>query len=124
VHYNNPNGTVSDAPDTSGVRITYTDVLREHDAGVLTLTQTDLQLPPQKSSVVARPSLCPGECTTRFSQPLTMLYSLLHMHNTGASIITRHIRDGMELPPIGYKRVWDFKCVCSFMLKRGARSMY
>jgi hypothetical protein len=111
VHYNNPNGTVSEAPDTSGVRIIYTDALREHDIGVLTLTQMKLKLPPQNSSYLAQPSLCPGECTTKFSQPVTMLYSLLHMHNTGASIITRHIRDGVELPPVGHKRVWDFKWV-------------
>jgi hypothetical protein len=53
VHYNNPEGVVSEAPDSSGIRITYTSDLRPHDMGVLTLTQMNLQLPGGKSRVVA-----------------------------------------------------------------------
>jgi hypothetical protein len=48
--------------------------------------------------------LCPGTCTAKFTQPVTMLHTLLHMHQAGVSISTRHIRDGVELQPLGRKR--------------------
>jgi hypothetical protein len=50
------------------------------------------------------PQICPGECTSRLPQPITLLASLLHMHQTGASIVSRHIRDGVELQPLGVRR--------------------
>ncbi|KAL6762522.1 PHM/PNGase F domain-containing protein [Haematococcus lacustris] len=108
VHYNNPQGITSPAPDTSGFRLTYTSTLRPNDVGVLTLGQTDLAIPPGQPEFFVSPTLCPGECTAKLAQPLTMFWSFLHMHETGKAISTRHFRNGTELPPVGLKRVWDF----------------
>jgi hypothetical protein len=52
VHYTNIQGVVSEAPDTSGLRIIYTSDVRPHDLGILTLGQPQLMLPPAKSAVV------------------------------------------------------------------------
>jgi len=68
VHYDNPD-MESGHVDSSGFRAFYTDTLREHDMGGVTLgdplvTQSDL---PGSSSQVHREMTCPSACTQSFS---------------------------------------------------------
>lgn len=105
VHYTNMEGEVDLPPDNSGFQLTYTDQLRPHDMGIMTLTQMDLVLPPGQPAVVAPASVCPAACTAKLgSTNLTMMYSFLHMHQAGKNITTQHFRNGVELPPLGKRR--------------------
>lgn len=60
VHYNNPDGQ-SGVVDASGFDISVTPRLRRHDAGVLTLGQTAIALPPGRERLSLRPSVSGGE---------------------------------------------------------------
>ncbi|KXZ46096.1 hypothetical protein GPECTOR_47g373 [Gonium pectorale] len=97
VHYNNPEH-VSGVVDASGFEIIYTPRLRPYDAGILTVGQKAIAIPPGRPKYSLAPSL---------KTPLRLLGSGLHMHLLGKSIVTRHIRNGTELPPVGSKRFYD-----------------
>ncbi|PNH04334.1 MOXD1 1 [Tetrabaena socialis] len=107
IHYNNPNG-VKGAVDDSGFQVLYTPQLRQYDAGVLTLGQRSLIIPPGQPISTQRPSVCPSTCTSRLRAPVRMLSSVLHMHVLGRAMSTQHIRNGTELPPVGSRRFFDF----------------
>ncbi|KXZ46094.1 hypothetical protein GPECTOR_47g371 [Gonium pectorale] len=107
IHYNNPE-LQSGVVDASGFELVYTPRLRPYDAGILTLGQQAIAIPPGQRRVTLRPNVCPSTCTSRLKTPLRLLASGLHMHTLGRSIFTQHIRNGTELPPIGSKRFYDF----------------
>ncbi|GLC36508.1 hypothetical protein PLESTM_000454600 [Pleodorina starrii] len=107
VHYNNPNG-VSGRVDDSGFTLLYTPKLRQYDAAVLTVGQRAITIPPGAPDFRLQPNVCPSTCTSRLRAPLRLLYSGLHMHTLGRSIVTQHIRNGTELPPVGSKQFYDY----------------
>ncbi|KXZ46095.1 hypothetical protein GPECTOR_47g372 [Gonium pectorale] len=107
VHYNNPEH-VSGVVDSSGLRLLYTPKLRPYDAGLLTLGTLAIAIPPGQPGFTLEPNVCPSTCTSRLKTPLRLLASGLHMHALGRSIVTRHIRNGTELPPVGSKRFYSF----------------
>eukprot|EP00775_Hariotina_reticulata_P011249 gene11249-11398_t len=132
LHYNNPE-LVPGIHDRAGIRIYYTDKLRRHDVGVLTVSQPDLLLPPGRSSFPvngggereeegARRGLLVGRWLSigwwqsavdprrdcRFKQPVTLLDTLLHQHSTGKAVKVRHYRSGRELTPIAQLRAFDY----------------
>ncbi|KXZ41536.1 hypothetical protein GPECTOR_409g249 [Gonium pectorale] len=107
VHYNNPE-RVSGVVDASGFELRYTPRLRPYDAGILTLGQQAIAIPPGQRRFTLKPNVCPSTCTSRLTTPLRLLASGLHMHTLGRSIVTQHIRNGTELPPVGSKRFYDF----------------
>jgi hypothetical protein len=47
-------------------------------------------------------------CTRRWPHAITVVSSQYHMHQIGASMVTRHLRGGLELPPLRERRHWDF----------------
>ncbi|XP_045032302.1 dopamine beta-hydroxylase [Daphnia magna] len=102
VHYNNP--TIrGDWVDSSGVRLWYTNHLRQYDAGVmeLGLEYTDkMAIPPGQESFTLT-GYCLPQCTA-VSLPktgITIFGSQLHTHLLGYRVVTQHFRaeDGMEL---------------------------
>ncbi|XP_065570089.1 dopamine beta-hydroxylase-like isoform X4 [Artemia franciscana] len=103
VHYNNPRlkkGIV----DNSGIRLYYTKKLRKHDAGIieLGLEYTDkMAIPPLQEEFVLS-GYCVPECTAVGlpQNGITVFGSQLHTHLTGKRVMTRHIRNGRELPPL------------------------
>ena len=101
VHYNNPE-LHSGIVDNSGLRISYTDNLREMDAGVIRLgTESSmlLMIPPLQEEFTAT-GYCPSECT-RQSLPedgITVFSWFPHTHLAGRKLRVRQIRDGVELP--------------------------
>ncbi|PNH04333.1 MOXD1 1 [Tetrabaena socialis] len=107
VHYNNPNG-LEGVVDDSGFQVLYTPQLRQYDAGVLTLGQTAISIPPGQPIVTLQPNVCPSTCTSRLHAPVQLLSSALHMHTLGRAITSQHIRNGTELPPVGSRRFYDF----------------
>ncbi|XP_024941775.1 tyramine beta-hydroxylase isoform X2 [Cephus cinctus] len=105
VHYNNPelqDGNI----DSSGIRFVLTKSLRRYDAGVieLGLEYTDkMAIPPNQESFTLS-GHCISECTG-VGLPQSGIHifgSQLHTHLTGKRVVTRHIRDGKELPLLNY----------------------
>lgn len=94
--------------DSSGLRVFYTPSLRPNDAAVLVLGSNTIAVPPGAPSWSTVPNLCPAACTRQFPQPVTLMGSVYHMHMTGRSVVTRHIRNGTELPPLGQRKYYDF----------------
>ncbi|KAF0308702.1 Dopamine beta-hydroxylase [Amphibalanus amphitrite] len=104
VHYNNPN-LKKGHRDSSGVRLTYTERLRPHDASVmeLGLEYTDkMAIPPGMASFELS-GYCVPECTA-VGLPqagIRVFASQLHTHLTGVVVRTEHVRaDGTQLPDL------------------------
>ncbi|XP_017887322.1 tyramine beta-hydroxylase [Ceratina calcarata] len=105
VHYNNPElqgGNI----DSSGIRFILTKSLRKYDAGVieLGLEYTDkMAIPPQQEAFTLS-GHCIQECTGVGlpQHGIHVFASQLHTHLTGTRVVTRHIRDGEELPMLNY----------------------
>ncbi|EFN73526.1 Tyramine beta-hydroxylase [Camponotus floridanus] len=105
VHYNNPElhqGII----DSSGIRFVLTKSLRKYDAGVieLGLEYTDKMAIPAGQEAFTLSGHCIAECTG-VGLPQSGIHifgSQLHTHLTGTKVITRHVRDGEELPPLNY----------------------
>ncbi|XP_066588301.1 dopamine beta-hydroxylase-like [Prorops nasuta] len=105
VHYNNPELETGKV-DTSGIRFVLTKHLRKYDAGVieLGLEYTDkMAIPPQQEAFILS-GHCIAECTgVGLDQTgIRIFASQLHTHLTGTKVLTRHIRDGTELPALNY----------------------
>ncbi len=89
IHYNNTAGH-RDAADSSGVALCTTEEPRENKAATLWLGTTEIEVPPGETITTS------GDCDTgvRASEPVKMLLSWPHMHETGASLKTELFRDG------------------------------
>ncbi|KAG8337202.1 hypothetical protein J6590_029567 [Homalodisca vitripennis] len=97
-------GDMTDWIDSSGLRVYVSPTLRQHDAGVieLGLEYIDKMAIPPGQPHFPLSSYCISECT-RVSIPpegITVFGSQLHTHLTGIRVMTRHIRDGRELPEL------------------------
>ncbi|GIX69823.1 dopamine beta-hydroxylase [Caerostris darwini] len=103
VHYNNPE-LKAGVIDSSGITLTYTPSLREHDAGVmeLGLEYTNKMAIPPRQPDFALTGYCVAECT-RVGFPaegIVIFGSQLHTHLTGIKVYTKHIRGSEELPEL------------------------
>jgi hypothetical protein len=89
IHYNNTAG-LTDSVDRSGVALCSTEQPRANAASTLWLGSLEIDVPPGGTQTVV------GDCHTglRASEPVTMLASWPHMHQTGTSIKTDLIRGG------------------------------
>ncbi|XP_046669183.1 dopamine beta-hydroxylase [Homalodisca vitripennis] len=103
VHYNNPE-LREDWIDSSGLRVYVSPTLRQHDAGVieLGLEYIDKMAIPPGQPHFPLSGYCISECTGVSIPPegITVFGSQLHTHLTGIRVMTRHIRDGRELPEL------------------------
>ncbi|XP_054157733.1 dopamine beta-hydroxylase-like [Oppia nitens] len=103
IHYNNPEQR-DDWIDGSGIRLYYTQQLRQHDAGILEIGleySAKNSIPPGQQSFDLS-GYCTAECT-RSGLPvygINIFASQLHTHLTGTRVWTRHIRGGVELTEI------------------------
>ena len=69
--------------DSSGIKMYYTPRLRPNDAGVLTIGQAYLEIPPAMPSVI-KGGVCSSACTRKyFKSPLKVVAGLNHMHYLG-----------------------------------------
>lgn len=110
VHYDNPKlkkGVV----DSSGLRIFYTDQLREIDAGVIMVGSSvspNMLIPPGQEWTTV--GICSGDCTEKSfpKDGIRVFQGLLHSHLLGHSITIRQIRNGRELPIVFQDMNYDF----------------
>lgn len=85
-HFNNADG-LSDAVDSSGIKIYYTNTIRQNQAGSLMLGDAIVSREPDViQSGFRYQHTCPSECTSRFPKPINIFASFLHMHTTGKQI--------------------------------------
>ncbi|XP_078583126.1 DBH-like monooxygenase protein 1 [Branchiostoma floridae x Branchiostoma japonicum] len=110
-HYDNPH-LRDDLYDSSGIRVYYTPVLREHDGGVLQVSAPawpSMMIPPgaERFNVLAH---CSSSCLQEAlpEDGVTIVASFLHTHLAGRSIRERHFRNGKELRPINSNDAYDF----------------
>ena len=110
-HYDNP-AVDQDLVDTSGMRIFYTDDLREHDTGMI-LVGTEVNflhvIPPFQKDFQTL-GRCTSECTRKGLPPdgIHLLSGVLHSHLASRKMRLRHLRNGRELPTIMEDNNYDF----------------
>lgn len=100
-HYDNP-GLISGKVDNSGLRLHYTDNLRQHDAAVFLLADPLVSLESEVATsgnedAVRWDFSCPSSCLRNRMEPnetITVFKEVLHMHATGTRMVQSHIRDG------------------------------
>ncbi|XP_043962058.1 DBH-like monooxygenase protein 2 homolog [Gambusia affinis] len=114
IHYNNPQkkeGII----DSSGLRLYYTDKLRQHDVGILTtgvfpVSHMKYDIPPKAAEFRSH-----GICNTSlFSQlvdpiPDLQVFSvLLHTHLAGRKVRVGHFRKGKQIDFLGVNENYNF----------------
>ncbi|XP_017756157.1 PREDICTED: MOXD1 homolog 2-like [Eufriesea mexicana] len=109
-HYTNPQ---KDAfiTDSSGLRLYYTDRLRTHDAGILSIgidPNWRHIIPPGQPEVVSE-GHCISDCTghTIPNSGINVFAVIMHTHQLGRKVRLRQIRSGEELPPIASDTNYD-----------------
>lgn len=107
VHYTNVELAAGQS-DASGLRLYYSSTLKQYDMGVFTTGSYEVAVPPGKTWST-EPSRCPGACTKKLLPgPVTVTSVFLHMHQIGVSMRAQHIRNGVELPPLGVRDYYNF----------------
>lgn len=115
IHYDNPLYR-TDIVDNSGIRFTYTDILRQHDVGVLAIgtftNGVENFIPPGAESFTVM-GHCKPFCMRKMVEKagyenITALGVILHSHLAGRKLRLRHIRDRVELPFIADDQHYDF----------------
>nr|ADP08787.1 dopamine beta hydroxylase [Azumapecten farreri] len=110
-HYDNPTRK-TDIVDSSGIIISYTTQLRQHDAGMMytgsSVSPRQIVPPYEKAFVTC--SYCPEECFDRAlpDEGVKVFAVFQHAHLLGTAIKTRHFRNGTELEPFANDKHYDF----------------
>jgi hypothetical protein len=112
IHYDNPD-LKKDIVDNSGIRFYFTEKLRKHDLGLLTLgaagNPTSLQIPP-KSNKLTSYSTCYPKCTEKYipDEGIFAVGALLHTHLAGRAIKTTLVRNGAAIKELFDNPTYDF----------------
>ncbi|XP_042880997.1 uncharacterized protein LOC122258825 [Penaeus japonicus] len=119
MHYDNPN-LQADVVDASGVKIFYTENLREHEAGSLVIGHGIFNhiIPPKTSNWLSV-GHCSSDCTSQMvpADGIKVVQGLLHSHLLGRELYLRQIRDGRELPMVFSDASYDFNYQQTRVLK-------
>jgi len=109
VHYWNV-ARHADAVDASGVAFCTTDEPRTHEAGMLTLGDVTLSIPPRSVGHVET-GTCRSSITRLLPEPLNVIGSFPHMHEFGSAFSTHILRGGSEADREALVEIdrWDFQ---------------
>ncbi|XP_053994573.1 MOXD1 homolog 2 isoform X1 [Hylaeus volcanicus] len=113
-HYTNPQMDVMRAgstSDSSGLRLHYTDRLRTHDAGILSIgidPNWRHIIPPGQPEVISE-GHCISYCTKQTipDSGINIFAVIMHTHQLGRKVRLRQIRSRVELPPIASDTNYD-----------------
>jgi len=112
-HYDNPDAETF--VDSSGLKIWYTDQLRQHDAGYFQIGHqvSDMHLIPPLTDSYKTPADCPKECLkygmdSKGISEVNLFGIVQHSHLLGRAMELKHIRNGKELKPINVDKTYDF----------------
>lgn len=112
VHYYNPN-LVSGIVDSSGLSIHFTPELRPIDAGFMEFnggtdpSQRD-PLEPGRTSIAINPLVIPSDCTSAWTEPISIVGAFHHMHLVGSEMKLGVERGGEYLGNIRTEHQYDF----------------
>ncbi|XP_078698163.1 DBH-like monooxygenase protein 1 homolog [Branchiostoma floridae x Branchiostoma belcheri] len=121
VHYDNPQ-LASGISDSSGIRITYTPELRDHDMGTLEVgvLVTQYHVIPPDTEEFTSSGFCNAECLSAFieesGEPIKIIGVMLHAHLLGVRLNARLIHNGTETE-IARDDNYDFNLQSTRMLK-------
>ncbi|XP_043249657.1 MOXD1 homolog 2 [Colletes gigas] len=109
-HYTNPQMDLF-ISDSSGLRLYYTDRLRIHDAGILSIgidPNWRHIIPPGQPEVISE-GHCISDCTreTIPNSGINIFAVTMHTHQLGRKVRLRQIRHKEELPPIASDTNYD-----------------
>ncbi|XP_052789490.1 dopamine beta-hydroxylase-like [Mya arenaria] len=106
-HWNNPS-LVDSYTDSSGYELYLTPNLRPYNAGVLTIGQSYIAIPPGKMGHVEE-GTCPGNCTNQImTGDLQVTFALNHMHTMGKAQITELNRNGLRIEYLAKDDHFDY----------------
>lgn len=93
MHYDNPNH-LNNVVDSSGIRMYYTEQLRQYDAGIVEIGVSEISIPPGESAYLVGDNKfgCPASCTNSHvpeEGKLTVFASMLHAHLAGRVCISK-----------------------------------
>lgn len=103
-HYTAPYDESLGGVEGSGLRLYYTPELRRHDAGVISVGMDPNWrhiIPPGQQKVVSS-GHCISECTKQAfpHSGVNMFAVVMRTHRIGRQLALRHVRDGVEQPPV------------------------
>jgi len=109
-HYDNP--SIEQNLDTSGIRILYTDKLRQYDTGMMLIgTEVNFlhMIPPLQNSFLSL-GRCTSDCTSIGIEKdgIQLLNGVLHSHLAARKMRIRQFRNGKELPIVMEDNHYDF----------------
>ena len=112
MHYDNPL-YLSNITDNSGIRVYYTNKLRNQTAGLLDIgvAVAKTQFIPANIESFINYGYCTSKCTIESipESGVNIFGSFLHAHTAGVSLILRHISyNGTELEPVEMNLNYDF----------------
>lgn len=114
MHFSNPNG-IEGIIDNSGVRLMYTRVKRQYNAGMIGLGDPGITLDGQLlgEGFTQWKFECPSSCTEKHlggeeSTNITVFAQLLHMHSAGKRMSASQIRDGRVIRK-AYVDYYDYR---------------
>ena len=111
-HFNNNVATVAALRDSSGFRLfTTTAAPTNGEVGIfLAGIPASNLLTIGANGMYSHVAKCPGACTTRLfgTQEMRMFAYFPHQHTTGRASFVRHVRNGVELPPLTSTPFYDF----------------
>ncbi|RVE55850.1 hypothetical protein OJAV_G00230240 [Oryzias javanicus] len=115
IHYNNPQQKAG-IVDSSGLRLYYTDQLRQHDVGILNtgmlpILPVQYTIPPNASDFHSY-GLCNTSYFSQFVSPvpnLQVFAVLLHTHLAGRKIRVGHFRNGNQIDFLGLEENYNFE---------------
>ena len=114
VHYDNPN-FITGLIDNSGIRLYYTDTLRDIDVGGIwlgTYWSPQQFLLPYKDNIQYT-SICSNKCINNVLSgnefdEFNVIASSLHAHKAARQMVLRHFRDNKEINVIDLNKNYDF----------------
>ncbi|XP_054617093.1 DBH-like monooxygenase protein 2 homolog isoform X3 [Dunckerocampus dactyliophorus] len=114
IHYNNPNKE-SGRTDSSGMRLLYTDQLRQYDVGILTTgvsvsAHTFYSIPPRANAFRAY-AVCNTSLFSQIINPvpdLQVFAVMMHTHLAGREVRVGHFRNGRQIGFLGLDANYDF----------------
>jgi hypothetical protein len=119
IHYDNSE-YVQNIYDSSGIRLWYTENLRQYSAGMIFagIFTDDNHIIPNGISEVINYGYCTSECTKSLSNDSVQIFaSTLHAHTKGIALRARHIdSNGNELSNIDVNWNYDFNYQQSVLL--------
>ncbi|XP_033730292.1 dopamine beta-hydroxylase-like isoform X1 [Pecten maximus] len=107
IHWNNEM-SAANLTDNSGMRVYYTNRLRQYDVGNVQIGQQDLDIPPH--TIHNESGGCSGTCTAAMlPHPVYLTRTYIHMHYLGIHGLLEVYRNGRFLKRVAYDAEYDYK---------------